>query len=148
MFTMHIDTSIDIEATPGEIWQVLTDLNAYDQWNPMLNRVRSSLAPGSRVSFQVQRDSGSPLKLEGRIRRLSECRHLAWRGGSVLFICGEHYFRIEQLHSRLCRLHHGEYFKGLFLPLLRPMLRKGEALYLAMNTALKQRVQTLQSTET
>jgi hypothetical protein len=43
MFSYDIQTSIDIEAEPGAIWQVLTDFNSYGDWNPMLRNVQTDL---------------------------------------------------------------------------------------------------------
>jgi hypothetical protein len=29
---------IELQATAGQVWQVLTDLDRYYEWNPLLNR--------------------------------------------------------------------------------------------------------------
>ena len=141
MFTYDIETSIEIEAGPAQIWQMLTDFDAYSAWNPMLADVRTRLEHGAEVRFQVLRENAGPLKLKGKITELQTAEYLAWRGGFPGVLSGEHYFRIEQLDERHCRFHHGEHFKGLLIPLAMPALKNARSLYQAMNIALKQRVQ-------
>jgi hypothetical protein len=47
------------------------------------------------------------------------------------------------LDEQRCRFHHGEHFKGLLLPLLKPILNNASSLYEAMNSELKQRAEGL-----
>ena len=141
MFSYDIDTSIDIAAEPGAIWQVLTDFSSYEDWNPMLRKVETKLQLGAPVRFEVLREGAKSLNLNARITTLSEARSLVWRGGSAAFVSGEHYFRIEQLPGGHCRLDHGEHFAGVILPLLKGTLKNASELYRAMNEALKRRVE-------
>ena len=46
MFSFDIKTTIDIEASASEIWHALTELDAYHQWNPMLQHL-VDIAPRS-----------------------------------------------------------------------------------------------------
>jgi hypothetical protein len=141
MFSFDIKTTIDIEASASEIWQALTELDAYQQWNPMLQNVRSELTPGATVGFEVLREGKKPLKLKARITRADEGAALVWKGGSVALVRGEHYFRIEPLNDGHCRFHHGEHFAGTLIPLLSPTLKKARSQYESMNEALKHRVE-------
>ncbi|XIE77620.1 SRPBCC family protein [Streptomyces sp. SBR177] len=43
---VHLTASIDIEATPEEVWHVLTDLPAYGQWNPFITSAKVTSATG------------------------------------------------------------------------------------------------------
>jgi hypothetical protein len=141
MFSYNIHTSIDIDASAAAIWRVLTDFGRFDDWNPMLRRVRVDLEPGAAVSFEVHRVGARPLRLRAKIVLLNEPDALAWRGGPQGILSGEHFFRIESLAEKRCRFHHGEQFKGLLLPLLRGALNDAPALYRSMNEALKKRVE-------
>ena len=141
IFSYQIQTVIDIDACPADIWQVLVDFDAYPDWNPMLGKVHTRLEMGAQVRMEVFREGSKPLKLKANITTLKDAEELVWRGGNAFVISGEHYFRIEQLGKHHCRLHHGENFQGLLVPLLRPTLRKAHTLYEAMNMVLKQRVE-------
>ena len=141
MFSYDINTSIDIAEEPAAIWQVLTDFSSYEDWNPMLRNVQTKLKQDAPVRFEVLREGARFLKLSARITVLSEARELVWRGGSAAFVSGEHYFRIEPMSEGHCRLHHGEHFAGVILPLLKGPLKNASEQYRAMNDALKRRVE-------
>ena len=112
MFSYNIHTSIDIDASAAAIWRVLTDFGRFDDWNPMLRRVRVDLEPGAAVSFEVHRVGARPLRLRAKIVLLNEPDALAWRGGWQGILSGEHFFRIESLAEKRCRFHHGEQPRG------------------------------------
>jgi uncharacterized protein YndB with AHSA1/START domain len=41
----QLRTQVDVDATPERVWQVLTDLAAYPQWNPFIVGPRATPAP-------------------------------------------------------------------------------------------------------
>jgi len=45
---------IDIHATPQQIWQILTDFDAYPQWNPFMTRAAGTPHPGQRLRIRLQ----------------------------------------------------------------------------------------------
>ena len=44
---------VDIEATPQRVWQVLTDVSAYPQWNPFITSTEGTSGAGGRVSVSL-----------------------------------------------------------------------------------------------
>jgi len=40
--TADLTTSVDIDATAERVWQVLTDLPAYGEWNPFIKAPREA----------------------------------------------------------------------------------------------------------
>ena len=44
-------TSIDLDATPERVWEVLTDVPAYPDWTPVLTSAEGTFAEGGRVVF-------------------------------------------------------------------------------------------------
>jgi uncharacterized protein YndB with AHSA1/START domain len=53
-----IRTSIDIDATPSEAWEVLTDFDAYAEWNPFMPEVAGDAAVGARLSVVLAPPGG------------------------------------------------------------------------------------------
>jgi uncharacterized protein YndB with AHSA1/START domain len=44
---MHaISATVDIAATPRQVWAVLADLDSYPQWNPFIRSASGQLAEG------------------------------------------------------------------------------------------------------
>ena len=58
---MEMDHVVDIDATPEAVWQVLTDFEHYEQWNPLAVRCKTSLVPGEPIDMWVRLTSG-PLR--------------------------------------------------------------------------------------
>ena len=48
--TAELTTFVDIDATPERVWQVLSDLPAYAEWNPFITEAEGAFVVGERVS--------------------------------------------------------------------------------------------------
>lgn len=53
-----IDQTLEISAPPEIVWQVITDLEHYGEWNPFVVSCRSTLRPGDPIDMQVKVFSG------------------------------------------------------------------------------------------
>jgi len=53
--TGQLRTSVDIEATPELVWEVLTDVPAYPEWSPLITSAEGSFTAGGRVAFSFPR---------------------------------------------------------------------------------------------
>jgi hypothetical protein len=49
-----LNSSIDIDAGPERVWQVLTDFAAYREWNPFIVSVDGSAEVGARLTVRMQ----------------------------------------------------------------------------------------------
>jgi hypothetical protein len=71
---------IEIAAPASVVWSVLTQLESYDQWNPLNSRVESTLTLGDPVTLWVT-DPGVMETVQVFVHRLVAFdpeRHLAW----------------------------------------------------------------------
>lgn len=134
-------TTSVIAAPPGDVWAVLTDFGSFPEWNPLLRDVRGTLAPGSRLRFNVV-----PLGREYRARVVAydPPHRLAFRAWEFLpfVLSSTHYLVLDPTPEGHTRLRHGERFTGLAAPLLRPILldRMHQA-FIHHDLVLKQRVE-------
>jgi hypothetical protein len=116
-----IQTSADIDASPSEVWAVLTDYAAYPEWNP----TQSDLA-GATVVETVPN------------------RTLRWQttAGIVGIFDGERTFSLEKLDDGSTRLTQSELFRGIVVPFVGASLKDETAPgFHEMNAALRERVE-------
>ncbi len=139
----RIDSTIDIAAPPAAVWSVLIDFAAYPDWNPFIRRLQGEARVGARLEVTVQPPGGRAMTFRPTVNVAEPGRELRWLGRALLpgLFDGEHGLRLEPLASG-CRFHHGESFRGLLVPLFGPMLARTERGFIAMNEALKRRVES------
>jgi hypothetical protein len=49
-----LDDQVDVDASPDLVWEVLTDLPRYGEWNPFVVECQSTLEPGDPIEMKVQ----------------------------------------------------------------------------------------------
>ena len=137
-------SQIDIDASPQQVWRLLTDLSAYPEWNPFIVRAEGRVEVGSRLTLRMQPVGGRPATLRPTIVQADEGSCLRWRGsvGVRGILDAEHVFRITARDGGRSRLHQNEHFTGLLVPLLAKSLhRTTRPAFDAMNEALKSRAE-------
>jgi hypothetical protein len=141
----EIYTEIEIQSSSERVWQVLTDLEHFSQWNPFIRSVKGELKVGSQLEILVQPPSSSAMKFRPRILKVKPNREFRWLGNLLIpgLFDGEHIFIIDSLPDNKVRLRHSEQFKGILVPLLWKSLdtntRQG---FNEMNAALKKLVES------
>ncbi|WP_329412590.1 SRPBCC domain-containing protein [Nocardia vinacea] len=55
-----IDATVEIDAPAELVWQVITDLPRYGEWNPFCIECRSTLVPGEPIDMLVALSGSSP----------------------------------------------------------------------------------------
>ncbi|WP_224448813.1 SRPBCC domain-containing protein [Haloprofundus salilacus] len=111
----HVHTSIDIEAPPSIVWDVLTDLDAYHEWNPYITEASGEVAEGSIVKIHVEPTGRRNSALRCEVTELVPERTLQWVGslGVPGLFTGRHTFELEPLDDDRTRLVNREEVSGL-----------------------------------
>ena len=143
----ELRTFIDIDATPERVWQVLTDLPAYAEWNPFVTRAEGAVVVGERLSVSVPPVNVLvPSTLRPTVLEATPCRRLRlWSRLDRLGIPG--LFSVEDTMTITdrdggVRLWQQDRFGGLLAPLLiRSLNRHRLSAFTAMNAALKDRAE-------
>lgn len=140
----ELHTEITLEASPEQVWQVLTDTAAYPQWNPVIVRLQGKLEPGQNIAFENRDANGSSMVFRPTVLKAEADRELRWLGGLGLphIFDGEHSFKLTALAGGRTRLEHAEHFSGLLIPFTRRWLN-GSVLegFERLNRALQARVE-------
>jgi hypothetical protein len=135
---LHAD--IEIQAAPERVWEVLTDFDAYETWNPFIIQATGQAAPGSRLRLRMQPAGRRPMTFRPEVLEAEPGRRLRWLGRLLVpgLFDGEHRFTIEPVGPGRVRLAQHEEFRGLLAPpLLRRIAKPTQAGFEQMNRALK-----------
>jgi hypothetical protein len=140
----QLATQIDIDATPAQVWDVLSDLGAYQEWNPFIVRAEGRAETGDRLTLRMQQTTGRAVTLRPTVLEVQRGSRLRWLGrlGVAGVMDSDHSFTIEPRAGGGTRLRQDETFRGVLVPLLARSLDRGTLpAFHAMNEALKQRVE-------
>lgn len=142
-FVLH--TEIDIDASPEQVWKVLTDRAAYPDWNPFIISSTGELTVGGTITNVLRDTKGSETTFTPKLLVVTPNQELRWIG-KVAFDAifdGEHSFVLTALPDGRTRLVHEEKFTGAAVPFTRSMLNNTiKPQFEAMNQALSTRAST------
>lgn len=146
----ELTTSIEIDAPPERVWDVLVDFDHYDEWNPFM-RIAGRANLGATLVVHLVPPGGRESVFEPDVTRCEKHRELRWCGHLVLpgLFDGEHRFRLVPLDGGdRTRFVHAETFSGVLAgSVLWYIGDETKAGFEAMNEALKIRVERLLALE-
>jgi hypothetical protein len=133
---LTVETAIDINASKTLVWQTLSKLHEFHQWNSRTH-FSSPAVLGEKQTMRVKL-FGFWLSVSVIIQTYDSENGLRWQGGIPGLYTGSHYFSLQQKPDGTTNLTQGEDFKGVFVPLMWPFLKHElNSLYAAMNKELK-----------
>jgi uncharacterized protein YndB with AHSA1/START domain len=136
-----IDRRLEIEAPAPVVWKVLTDLDAYGQWNPFVPECRSTLRPGDRIAMRVKLGKRTSRQVEEMLS-FDEGRGFSYRMRPLPFgaLSSLRVQRIEALDDGRCEYHTHFELQGWLMPLVRKLLgRQLDVGFSGMTQGLKRR---------
>ncbi|MFW5472668.1 SRPBCC family protein [Knoellia sp. CPCC 206450] len=142
----RVERSVDIAATPDEVWATLTDFTAYGQWNPFIREVSGPVETGGRLTVTITPARGSVMTFTPSVLAADPGRELRWLGRVLVpgLLDGEHAFTLEALTlpdgTVGTRLTQSERFAGVLVPFLGGAIDVGDD-FAAMNDALRDRTE-------
>lgn len=143
-----IETEIEIAAPPAVVWRVLTEFEAYPDWNPLIRRITGPAREGAELDVVLRlpgADAGGAddMSFQPTLLTFRPGREMRWLGRLWLpgIFDAEHWFLLEGTAEGKTRLRHGEDFSGLLVFIMNA--EETLAGFQAMNEALKQRAEAL-----
>ncbi len=114
----ELRTQIEIQASPEKVWQILTDLDKYPEWNPFIHHAVGKAQVGDAVDITVQ-SASKEMTLHCTVIKVEPNRELCWKYHVMLprLFRGEHSFTIEPMGANKVRFVDREIFNGLLVPL-------------------------------
>lgn len=62
-----ISATVDIAATPQQVWAVLADLDAYPQWNPFIRSASGQVAGGATLTLRLVPAQGRAMTFRPKV---------------------------------------------------------------------------------
>jgi hypothetical protein len=130
--------SVRIDATPQQVWAVLTDQAAYPRWNPFIISSRGQIRAGSTMT-NVMHDATGNTTFTPVVQVVRPGRELRWAGdvgpGGIFY--GQHTFTIRQIRPGVVLFTQQERFTGVAVPFYKGYLHADTLpQFRAMNAAL------------
>ena len=143
-FTRSVTTQVDIAAAPGDVYAVLADLGAYEQWNPFIVRGTGTYAVGERVSLRLSPQGGREMTFKPTVLAAEPGKELRWLGslGLPRIFDGEHSFVLQATRAGT-RLTQSETFRGLLVPAFGKVIDGTARNFDLLNAALKRRAEAI-----
>jgi hypothetical protein len=139
----ELRTEIEIQASPQKVWQVLTDLNKYPEWNPFIHHAIGIPKVGEKVDITF-RSGSKDMTLHCTVVKAEQNKELCWKYHVILpgLWSGEHSFTIVPLRADRIRFIDVEIFTGVLIPLqAKDIDINSRRDFEAMDQALKMRAE-------
>lgn len=114
-------TQLIIQAPIETVWNVLTDVKRYEEWNPTVTKVWGPFREGKLLYIH---HIGLGLVVPIRLERFQPPHQLRWRTWGIFapLVQGDHYFLLTDLGDGRTELQHGERLTGIMSHLLPALL--------------------------
>lgn len=140
-----IQTEIDIAATPEKVWAVLSDVNAWHEWSPIINHSEGEVILGATLSITMigEKEYQDGPKYHPRITRVDAPYLFQWQAIMLLSGLMTNYKVFElQATPTGTRLIHTESFQGMVVPIFRNSFDRNVPTMLnVMNEGLKEELE-------
>lgn len=137
----EIKTEIEISAPPSKVWSIITNINKWQEWSPIINASQGDAVIGGMLNITMMgKEEGTDgPKYTPVIKELNEPNYFHWRAHMLagFVFTNDKIFKLEKTEKGT-RLTHIETFKGLLAPIFCGQMEKGVPPMLnSMNKALK-----------
>ncbi len=136
MKSLH--TEIGIGAPADIVWKVISDLDGWSAWNPVM-KTSGTLAQGAQLDVELAAPGRQGMSIQPKVVMLEDGREFRWRVRKMLgMFDAEHGFRVVPEDVGRCRFEQFEVFRGMLAGAFYS--RQSKALntgFTAMNRMLK-----------
>jgi hypothetical protein len=139
---MELRTEIELPVPVERAWSVLTDFEAYGEWNPFIPEARGRLAAGERLEVELCPPGGRPLRIRPRIVKVDPPYELSWQASYFVkgLFEGLHFFRLTAIQPERTRLVNGEDLSGMMVKVSSGAITRLARGFVGMNQALLRRL--------
>ena len=140
----ELKSQIEIQASPGRVWEILSDFKSYREWNPFITYILGEARVGTRINMKIRPAGSRTWEFRPKVLVSDYPRELRWLGSLWIrgLFDGEHVFTIHALSENCVSFVQSERFRGILVPLI-PRYFWDQSLegFRLMNEALKVRAE-------
>lgn len=142
-----IESRVEIDAPGHQVWEQLSDFQAYGEWNSFIRRLdvpaesAGGVGVGRGIEVEIHPPGGDSMVFRPVITDLETGKILEWEGQLLLpgLFTGRHRFELVELESGGTLLKQSEKFRGVLVPFFN--FDNTEQGFKAMNRELKERAE-------
>ncbi|MDO5615923.1 MAG: SRPBCC domain-containing protein [Cruoricaptor ignavus] len=137
----EIKTEIAINATPAEVWTILTNFDDYPNWNPFIKSIKGNVKVGNKITARIEPPESKGMTFAPTILTFETNKELRWLGHLWFrgLFDGEHTFELIGNTNGTTTFIQSEKFTGILVPFFKKQIdnntKKG---FEAMNIKLKE----------
>ena len=138
---LEIKTEIKINATPEEVWKILTDFNGYPNWNPFIKSIKGQVVIGEKITVRIEPPEAKGMTFKPKIVTFAKNIELSWLGHLLLpgLFDGKHKFELIDNGNGTITFIQSEKFRGLLVPFFKKQLKTNTKNgFIEMNKKLKE----------
>lgn len=140
-----IEHTIEIKAPAAKVWQVIVEMENYEQWNSQLFYLGGNLALGEKIQLKLITTGQKGYEFKPKIIVFKEGKEFTWlaQTGFKGIFDGEHHFTLKERNDTTI-LHNYEKYSGLLSPLMQrlPMMKDADKGFALMNQEIKLRAES------
>src|SRR6266568_1421213 len=143
----EISTTIEIAATPENVWAVLADLASYPQWHPMYQAVTGQLAAGSTLTItSTHPTTGRTMTAKVKVLTAEPDTELRWVSKPLGVTISERIFRLSPTADGTSLVQTGSYrgLGGGRGRAITKVISRIQDAFTAINEAIKQQAEARQ----
>jgi hypothetical protein len=113
-----VSREIVVSAPKARVWQVLTDLDAYERWNPYITRARGDARQGATIELRVVPPGEDAVEASAEVLIVRDKRKLEWQRRRYLpgVLDLESTFRLFPVRSGRVRVVYEGRYEGVLAP--------------------------------
>jgi hypothetical protein len=145
----YVDTSIQIDATPQNVWAVLADLGRYGEWHPKFISVTGQLTVGSKLTIKTTDYSGRAMTVKVKVLTVEPDAELRWASKMLGITISKRTFLLSPSAGGTVLEQSGTYHgiggtgRGAYRGIMRTMNRIQET-FESINEAVKRQAEARQ----
>ena len=135
-----VNSTISINATPNQVWEVIINTSQYSEWNSVMNLLEGNIKERSLVKYRFTQENEKTYNISSKVKKIIPLSLLNQGGGTFGIITFDHKYILEEKKGKTVLTIHEDYH-GLFVPFWNP--EPVQKAYDRLNKDIKSRVESL-----